>query len=246
MGSGHGAVLRRRTPGGRRQRLGRVAAAGGGPAAGGGAAGSSARASGGNAARPAPGAGFDHVVGVVLARGGVGRLVVGVLGRPGDRVDRLILAGWMARAQDDPEEAVRLIRAAAELEGTLEKHPVTPGALLPPYEALGDLLLELDRPAEALTGVTDPGDGVSAEACRRLLCDAGAYEVGLGYIHRATSKGYFAFAVLSQRGHFDPLRGDRDFQSVLTAAERGREQARAAFRAAEGERLLGVLQAVRR
>jgi tetratricopeptide (TPR) repeat protein len=65
-------------------------------------------------------------------------------------VDRLILAGWIARAQDDSEEAVRLIRAAAELESTLEKHPVTPGALLPPYEALGDLLLDLDRPAEAL------------------------------------------------------------------------------------------------
>jgi tetratricopeptide (TPR) repeat protein len=65
-------------------------------------------------------------------------------------VDRLILAGWMARVQDDPEEAVRLIRAAAELESTVEKHPVTPGALLPPYEALGDLLLDLDRPAEAL------------------------------------------------------------------------------------------------
>ncbi len=65
-------------------------------------------------------------------------------------VDRLILAGWMARAQDDPEEAVRLVRAAAELESTLEKHPVTPGALLPPYEALGDLLLDLDRPTEAL------------------------------------------------------------------------------------------------
>ncbi|SFU98811.1 hypothetical protein, partial [Halomonas korlensis] len=33
---------------------------------------------------------------------------------------------------------------------TAEKHPVTPGALYPPYEALGDLLLSLDRPAKAL------------------------------------------------------------------------------------------------
>lgn len=65
-------------------------------------------------------------------------------------VDRLILAGWIARAEDNPEEAVQRIEAAAELESTLEKHPVTPGALLPPYEALGDLLLDLDRPAEAL------------------------------------------------------------------------------------------------
>jgi tetratricopeptide (TPR) repeat protein len=65
-------------------------------------------------------------------------------------IDRLILAGWIARAQNEPEQAVELIRAAAELEGTVEKHPVTPGALLPAYEALGDLLLDLDRPGEAL------------------------------------------------------------------------------------------------
>jgi tetratricopeptide (TPR) repeat protein len=32
----------------------------------------------------------------------------------------------------------------------VEKHPVTPGALLPPNEALGDLLMELGQPAEAL------------------------------------------------------------------------------------------------
>jgi tetratricopeptide (TPR) repeat protein len=65
-------------------------------------------------------------------------------------IDRLILAGWLARAQGEAEEAVELISSAAELEGTVEKHPVTPGALLPPYEALGDLLLDLDRPEEAL------------------------------------------------------------------------------------------------
>lgn len=65
-------------------------------------------------------------------------------------IDRLILAGWIARMEDRPDDAVELVRAAAELEGTIEKHPVTPGALLPPHEALGDLLLDLDRPAEAL------------------------------------------------------------------------------------------------
>ena len=65
-------------------------------------------------------------------------------------VDRMILAGWIAHAQGKPEEAVGNLRAAAELEGTVEKHPVTPGAVYPPYEALGDLLLALDRPTEAL------------------------------------------------------------------------------------------------
>ena len=65
-------------------------------------------------------------------------------------IDRQILSGWIAWAEDRPDEAVALIREAAELEGTVEKHPVTPGALMPPYEALGDLLLDHDRPYESL------------------------------------------------------------------------------------------------
>ncbi|MCK8515049.1 hypothetical protein M0534_01715 [Methylonatrum kenyense] len=65
-------------------------------------------------------------------------------------VDRLILAGWMQHAAGDAEQAVSLMQDAAELEATVEKDPITPGALYPPYEALGDLLLLLDRPEEAL------------------------------------------------------------------------------------------------
>jgi tetratricopeptide (TPR) repeat protein len=65
-------------------------------------------------------------------------------------VDRQILAGWLAHVSGDHDEAIRLLQSAAELERTVEKHPVSPGALLPPNEALGDLLLDLDRPAEAM------------------------------------------------------------------------------------------------
>lgn len=65
-------------------------------------------------------------------------------------IDRLILGAWMKHASDQPGAAIEKMRAAAELEGSVEKHPVTPGALLPPNEALGDLFMELDQPAEAL------------------------------------------------------------------------------------------------
>jgi tetratricopeptide (TPR) repeat protein len=64
-------------------------------------------------------------------------------------IDRLVLAGVIAHAEGDPERAIALLEEAAALEGSVEKHPVTPGALLPPYEALGDLLLELRRFGEA-------------------------------------------------------------------------------------------------
>lgn len=63
---------------------------------------------------------------------------------------RLAASAWIARAEGDDEAALRLARAAAELEETVEKHPVSPGPLLPSRELLGDLLLALGHPAEAL------------------------------------------------------------------------------------------------
>ncbi len=66
------------------------------------------------------------------------------------RVQKESLAAWIAFAEGRADEAVRLMTAAAELSGRMEKHPVTPGDLQPAYELLGDLLLELDRPGEAL------------------------------------------------------------------------------------------------
>src|SRR6266705_778185 len=54
-----------------------------------------------------------------------------------------------AHALGDTAEAVRLATTAADLEDVTQKHPVTPGSLLPARELLGDLLLELGRPVEA-------------------------------------------------------------------------------------------------
>jgi hypothetical protein len=42
------------------------------------------------------------------------------------------------------------MRSAAALEDSIEKHPVTPGAIIPAREFLGDLLLEQNKPSEAL------------------------------------------------------------------------------------------------
>jgi hypothetical protein len=65
-------------------------------------------------------------------------------------IQRLSAAAWIAHAEGREDEAERLMRSAAELEDTTEKSPVTPGAVLPAREQLGDLLLERERPKDAL------------------------------------------------------------------------------------------------
>jgi tetratricopeptide (TPR) repeat protein len=79
-------------------------------------------------------------------------LTAAKLGYWADQVDiqRLVVAGWIARGEGRNDDAVQLIRAAADREDATEKHPVTPGSIVPARESLGELLLELGRPAEAL------------------------------------------------------------------------------------------------
>lgn len=65
-------------------------------------------------------------------------------------IGRQVASAWLAYAEGEHEDALRLMRAAADLDDATEKHPVTPGAILPAREQLGDLLLELKQPKAAL------------------------------------------------------------------------------------------------
>jgi hypothetical protein len=62
-------------------------------------------------------------------------------------VQRLGLSGILAHAQGDDKKAVELVRAAADLDATMDKHPATPAAVLPARELLADLLLAINDPA---------------------------------------------------------------------------------------------------
>jgi len=65
-------------------------------------------------------------------------------------VMRLSAAAWISLAEGNNDEALRLMREAADMEDKNEKHPVTPGRILPAREMLGDMLMEAKRPADAL------------------------------------------------------------------------------------------------
>lgn len=67
------------------------------------------------------------------------------------RVLALELNAWTAHAQGQQESGAQLLREAADLENSTPKPPVTPGPTLPANELLGDLLIEQNQPAAALT-----------------------------------------------------------------------------------------------
>jgi tetratricopeptide (TPR) repeat protein len=61
------------------------------------------------------------------------------------------LGAWLAWRQGKNDEAIKLMRSAAELEDASGKHVAMENRLWPMRELLGELLLELNQPAQALT-----------------------------------------------------------------------------------------------
>ena len=66
------------------------------------------------------------------------------------QVLRLEAAAWLALAKGEKHQALELMQSAAALEDKTDKSSLSPGRVLPAREQLGDLLLELGRPREAL------------------------------------------------------------------------------------------------
>jgi len=60
------------------------------------------------------------------------------------------IMAWMNYAEGKKNEALAFMQIAADLEDATVKNPVSPGELLPSRELLGDMLMDMKRPAEAL------------------------------------------------------------------------------------------------
>jgi len=57
---------------------------------------------------------------------------------------------WIRLKEGKNEEALMFMNLAADMEDKTEKHPVTPGEVIPARELLGDMLLQMNKPGEAL------------------------------------------------------------------------------------------------
>jgi hypothetical protein len=65
-------------------------------------------------------------------------------------IQALAVRAWAALADGKKEEALRQMKSAAELEDGTEKSALTPGPLAPARELLGEMLLQVHEPAQAL------------------------------------------------------------------------------------------------
>ena len=77
-----------------------------------------------------------------------------------------------------------------------------------------------------------------------LFCDVGDYQRGIESLGRSVAKGYCPAPTLAASRHFDAIRDDSAFRSILAQAEAERDAARRAFYEAGGDRLLGLGAAV--
>jgi hypothetical protein len=65
-------------------------------------------------------------------------------------IQRQVAIAWMTFAEGDKARGIELLRAAAAAEDATDKSAVSPGPLAPARELLGYMLLEAERPVDAL------------------------------------------------------------------------------------------------
>jgi hypothetical protein len=95
---------------------------------------------------------------------------------------------WLFLAEGHQAVALDGMRSAAALEDSSEKRPVTPGAVLPARELLGDMLLETDHPSEALAAY----EAVLRDAPGRFNALVGASRAALASRRRTEARRYAA------------------------------------------------------
>jgi hypothetical protein len=66
------------------------------------------------------------------------------------RIQELEVRAWAALAGGKKQEGLQQMKSAAELEDATEKSAVTPGPLAPARELLGEMLLEVNEPVQAV------------------------------------------------------------------------------------------------
>jgi len=130
-----------------------------------------------------------------------------------DQVDiqRETATAWIMLAEGKREDALTLMRSAAEHEDRTDKHNVTPGVILPARELLAEMLLELNQPAAAMVEF----DATLHTAPNRFNALSGAARAAKLSGDNAKAKAYYV-KLLAICEHADGDRPDlQDARSLL-------------------------------
>ncbi len=105
------------------------------------------------------------------------------------QIQEVTVRAWIAYAEGRVTQALALMNEAHGLELTTQKSPVTPGAVLPTGELLGDMLLELGRHTDAMQAyeaelVRSPNRFNSLFGAGRAAESAGNIEAARGHYRR--------------------------------------------------------------
>jgi len=133
----------------------------------------------------------------------------------GEQIQVLVLAAsaWRAHAESRKDDALKFMRAAADLEDSTEKHVSMENRLYPMREMLGDLLLALGQPAAALQAY----EASLHVAQNRLRGFYGAAKAAQASGDRAKARAYFE-KLAALAGNADPERAElREAKAFLLA-----------------------------
>jgi tetratricopeptide (TPR) repeat protein len=102
-------------------------------------------------------------------------------------IQRRVAVAWLALVEGRKQDAVNEMRTAAEREDATEKNAVTPGPLAPARELLGEMLLQMNQPAQALKEF----EAVQKKEPNRFRAVAGAAKAAAASGDRATARKYY-------------------------------------------------------
>jgi hypothetical protein len=102
-------------------------------------------------------------------------------------IQRRVAEAWVAYANGQKDEGIKLLGAAADAEDLTDKSAVTPGPLAPARELYGFMLLESGRGKEALTAF----EAVTKKEPNRFLALYGAGRAAEATKQPAKAKGYY-------------------------------------------------------
>lgn len=126
------------------------------------------------------------------------------------RIQREIALAWSEFASGSRDAGLARLSAAAEAEDKTDKAAISPGPLAPARELLGEMLLEMQRPADALTAFQSTLDKERNRFRATALAAVAAEQAGNG----AAATDFQAKLVQIA------LRGDQPGRQVLEAARR--------------------------